>query len=186
MRTIAYFIALSCGAVAAHGQQAQLPAPQPMRCTGAEHRALDFMVGQWRVVHTATGALLGQNHVEWINLGCAIRENLVFPGRGEGASIYFYSTIDQRWHGNYHDSAGQFTSFEGTIADGRHTVEGKIRFPTEPAREWRARQTTFRAASGWPRQIGERWHEDKKTWEVFFDVSFCPLMLTGNEKPPCR
>lgn len=162
------------------------PAPPPLRCTGPEYREFDYMVGDWRVVHTATGQLMGQNRVEWVNLGCAIRENLVFPGRGEGSSFNFYSPIDQKWHGNYHDSSGLFAVFVGSIVDGRHIITSTIRFPNEPQREWRVRQITSRSDNGRPRQIGERWREDKKEWEQFYDVSFCPLTPQANEAAPCR
>ncbi len=185
MRWIGYVIAGLSASAAAAAQQAAQPAPS-VRCTGDEYRELDYMVGEWRVVHTATGQLMGQNRVEWVNLGCAIRETLVFPGRGEGSSLYFYSPIDRKWHGNYHDSSGLFAVFDGTIANGRHVVATSVRFPQEPQREWRVRQTTFRDATGRPRQLGERWREDRKSWEGFYDVSFCPLTPVANDVAPCR
>ena len=166
--------------------QTPAPAPPPLRCTGPEYRALDYMVGDWRVVHTATGEMMGQNHVEWVNLGCAVRESLVFPGRGEGTSIYFYSPIDRRWHGNYHDSSGLFATFLGDVDNDRHVITSTVRFPQEPQREWRVRQSTFRAASGRPRQVGERWRDDKEAWEQIYDVSFCPRTSLPSDGPPCR
>ena len=184
MSRIAYwFVPLLIGAGSASAQTPQVP---PNRCTGEEYRALDYMVGDWRIVHTANGQLMGSNHVEWVNLGCAIRESLVFPGRGEGTSIYFYSPIDRRWHGNYHDSSGLFGTFLGGIENGKHVITATVRFPQEPQREWRVRQSTFRNSTGAPRQVGERWREDQKAWEQFYDVTFCPKPVQRTDGAPCR
>ena len=185
MRWFCYSIAVGCLSATAAAQQAAPPAP-PVRCTGEEYRELDYMLGDWRVIHTASGQLMGQNRVEWVNLGCAVRENLVFPGRGEGTSIYFYSPIDRLWHGNYHDSSGLFATFSGAIVNGRHVVETRVRFPQEPQREWRVRQSTFKANTGWPRQIGERWQEGRNEWEPLYDVSFCPTTRRADDAQPCR
>ena len=170
---------------AAAAQQPPAAQTAPVRCIGEEYRALDYMLGNWRVVHTANGQLMGHNRVEWANLGCAVRESLTFPGRGEGSSIYFYSPIDRRWHGHYHDSGGLFATFLGGIEDGRHVITATVRFPQDPEREWRARQATFRDEHGRPRQVGERWLEDKKAWEQFYDVTFCPLASPVGGSP-CR
>jgi hypothetical protein len=100
-------------------------------------------------------------------------------------SLNFYSAIDRRWHGTYHDSLGLFAIFEGAAQDGRHIVSASVRFPQDPARPWKVRQTSFRGPEGRPRQIGERWNEAKTTWEQMYDVSFCPLQETKGP-PPCR
>lgn len=163
---------------AASGQPAQPPG-----CTASEYRAFDFLIGHWRVVHTATGKLMGQNLVEWTDLGCAVKESLTFPGQGVGSSINFYAATDGRWHGTYHDSIGLFAIFEGTVENGRHIVSGNVRFPQEPARLRKVRQTSFRGPDGRPRQIGERWDEAKNSWEQIYDVTFCPLQKT--ESAPC-
>ena len=183
MRSGPVLIALLSAAPLAAQAPQQAP---PLRCTGNEYRALDYMVGDWRVVHTATGELMGHNRVEWVNLGCAVRENLVFPGRGEGISLYFYSPMDRRWHGHYHDSGGLFATFVGDIENDRHVITSTVRFPQEPEREWRVRQATFRGPLGYPRQVGERWRDEKKAWEQFYDVSFCPRLATLTDGPPCR
>lgn len=166
-------------------QQPTSTEPPPVRCTAEEFRALDFMLGDWRVVHTADGRLMGHNRVEWTNLGCAVRESLTFPGRGAGSSIYFYSPIDRRWHGHYHDSGGLFASFAGDIDNGRHVISATVRFPQDPGREWRVRQATFRDQAGRPRQIGERWLADRQQWEQFYDVTFCPLSTGPSSVSPC-
>jgi hypothetical protein len=176
---------LSLGLLLPAAAKAQAAA-QTEGCTGAEYRSLDFLVGHWRVVHTKTGKLMGQNQVEWINLGCAIRESLTFPGHGIGSSLNFYSAIDQRWHGHYHDSGGLFANFEGTMEGGRHVVSTTVRFPQEPQRAWNARQTTFVDDAGRPRQIGERRNDATKPWEEFYDVTFCPLAPQKDETAPCR
>jgi hypothetical protein len=179
-------LVIAWGAASAQQPPPQQAAPAPpVRCTAEEYRALDYMLGEWRVVHTANGQLMGHNRVEWANLGCAVRESLTFPGRGVGSSIYFYSPIDRRWHGHYHDSGGLFATFLGGLEEGRHVVSATVRFPQEPQREWRARQATFRDEQGRPRQIGERWLEDKNSWAQFYDVTFCPLMSVA-AAPPCR
>ncbi|HEX6218797.1 MAG TPA: hypothetical protein VFZ35_05945 [Sphingomicrobium sp.] len=167
-------------------QQQAAPQPQPERCTGEEYRALDYMLGDWRVVHTANGRLMGHNRVEWANLGCAIRESLTFAGRGQGSSIYFYSPIDRRWHGHYHDSIGLFAVFLGGIEDGRHVISSNVRFPQDPQREWQVRQATFRDSAGRPRQTGERWLADSQQWEQIYDVTFCPLASPAGQASPCR
>jgi len=187
MVRIAYLAPLFIASGGAVAQQQQPPAqPAPVRCTGEEYRALDYMLGDWRVVHTANGQAMAHNRVEWANLGCAVRESLTFPGRGIGSSIYFYSPIDRRWHGNYHDSSGLFANFLGGIESGRHVISSTVRFPHEPQREWRVRQATFRDEHGRPRQVGERRLDDTKAWEQFYDVTFCPLMSPATETPPCR
>jgi len=158
-------------------------AAQPSGCTAPEFRALDFLVGHWRVVHTATGKLMGQNLVEWTDLGCAVKESLTFPGQGVGSSINFYAATDRRWHGAYHDSIGLFAIFEGTVENSRHIVSANVRFPQDPAHVQKVRQTSFRGQGGRPRQIGERWDEAKNSWEQIYDVTFCPLQKA--ESAPC-
>ena len=165
---------------------AKAQADQPEGYTAPEYRSLDFLVGHWRVVHTKTGKLMGQNVAEWTNLGCAIRESLTFPGHAIGSSMNFYSAIDQRWHGHYHDSGGLFANFEGTAEAGRHIVSATVRFPQEPGRVWHARQTTFVDQAGRPRQIGERRNDSTKAWEQFYDVTFCTLAPDREETAPCR
>src|SRR5687767_9808359 len=128
MRRVAWLawllpLAMACPA------PANADANQRQGCTGAEYLAIALLVGQWRVVPTKSGRLMGQNHVEWTNLGCAIRENLTFPGFGIGTSMNFYSAIDRRWHGHYHDSGGLFANFDGTAEGGRHVITARVRFP---------------------------------------------------------
>ncbi len=78
---------------AAAPQTAPAPAPPPVDCKDADHRALDFWVGDWDVYATQSNTLVAHSRIEKI-VGCAISETYdQFKGAGGKALDYHGRSI---------------------------------------------------------------------------------------------
>ena len=122
-------------------------------CSGAEFRRLDYLIGDWDVVETRTGAHFLYNRVEHANGGCAILEHLRTRDDVPSSALNFYSRNDKRWHVFFH-SPTLHAVLEGTAgADGRHEVETRAVLPGDK-QPTLVRQITSRDAGGRPRQVG--------------------------------
>lgn len=159
----------------------------PNACASPEHRSLDFMIGEWRVVETASGKDFAQNRVEPVDGGCAIRESLRHPGGLVGSSTIFFGPADQLWHAFYHDSLGFYAHLTGvTNVEGRQELTGDVRFPAEAHRVRKARQVIFKDGAGRPRQIGYLLSADDVSWQMIYDLTFCAAnRLQAETLPPC-
>ena len=65
-------------------------------CNGPEYRALDFWLGAWDVTG-AGGVFDGDNRIEPILGGCALRESWNDASGGQGESLFFYDRALRRW-----------------------------------------------------------------------------------------
>jgi hypothetical protein len=174
----------TCGAIAAGA------ADDPARaapCAAAEHRAFDYLIGEWRIVETASGKHYAHNRVERILDGCGLRENLSMRRGVSGMSTSFYSPADRLWHMFFHDSLGFYAHLTGVgNAEGRQELTADVRFPAEPGRVRKARQLFHKDEAGRPRQIGYLLDEKTVTWQQMYDLTFCPAAQASEErKPPC-
>ncbi len=156
-------------------------------CPAAEHRAMDYMIGDWRVVVTADGSDFATNRVELADDGCAIRENLRMRDGNVGTSLTFFKPIGRLWHAFYHDSFSQSGHLTG-VADsqGRQELSTDAIVPSNPAVTRKFRQVTMKDGFGRPRQIGYVLSDRDTSWQQIYDITFCPAGLPrGGGKPPC-
>ena len=156
---------------------APLPTPSSMPCRDEPRgRALDFWLGEWKVVNAADGTTAGQNRIERRLDGCAITENWHGVDKGDdGMSLFAFDahrhTWDQVWvtqdtsrpGGLKHKAMtgilyANAVRFQGAIATPKGTVLDRTTLT--PWRDGRVRQTI-------------EWSKDGgKTWKAVFDAFY--------------
>jgi hypothetical protein len=154
-----------------------LPAPASRPCLEQPRgRALDFWVGDWKVVNAADGTAAGENRIERLLDGCAVTETWHGVEKGDdGMSLFTYDARrhvwDQVWvtqdtsrpGGLKHKTMtgilyANAVQFQGAIA----TPKGQVldRTTLTPWRDGRVRQTI-------------EWSKDGgKAWRVVFDAFY--------------
>ncbi len=105
---------LSLLAAQVHAQQT------PFDCAGsAPHRQFDFWLGQWEV-RDADGTLQGNNLIESVQRGCALREQWRSVRGGTGESLNYFDPGRGEWQtwfeGFYSRSGGDDSA---AAADGQ-------------------------------------------------------------------
>ena len=93
-----------------------LPATVP--CSGENHGALDFWVGEWDVYRNGSDALVAHSTIEKLYEGCAIRETWMPLGGKPGGSLSGYDPATGRWHQTWIGSTAGVVLFEGGPAEG--------------------------------------------------------------------
>jgi hypothetical protein len=104
------------------------PKPPTVDCTDANHRALDFWIGDWDVYAAGSDYPVAHSKIEKI-VGCAISETFdQFTGPGgkptdyHGRSISAYVPAGSAgaggWRQYYVDSGGDAITLTGGISDG--------------------------------------------------------------------
>jgi hypothetical protein len=153
-----------------------LPAATPCR-SEPMGRALDFWIGDWKVVDAKTGAAAGSNRIERVLDGCAVIENWHGVDAGDdGKSLFTYDARRHSWEqvwvtqdttrtgGLKHKRMlglfyGNIVKFQGELTDpkGRRILD---RTTLIPLTDGRVRQTIE-----WSRDRG-------KTWQTGFDAYY--------------
>lgn len=157
---------------------APLPAPagQPCREQPAG-RALDFWVGDWKVVDAKDGSPLGENRVDRILDGCAIIENWHGADAGDdGKSLFAYDANAQTWEQVW---VTQDTSRPGGLKHKRMVAaypDGSVRFEGEiPLKDGRIildRTTLVPMKDGRVRQTIEDSRDGGTSWIAGFDAFY--------------
>ncbi|MDX1643243.1 MAG: hypothetical protein R3244_02675 [Thermoanaerobaculia bacterium] len=134
--------------------------------------ALDFWVGEWRVVN-AEGATVGTNRIEKRQAGCLIEENWSSAGGGTGQSMNYYDPAAGLWKQHWVDGRGTVVHYAGTVTDGVLVYEGQhiradgtvtmARVRLEPIEEGRLHHLIEHSPDG-----GD-------TWTNYFDATYVPL-----------
>ncbi|MEP7177392.1 MAG: hypothetical protein ABI860_12655 [Gemmatimonadales bacterium] len=140
--------------------------PRPKSCTAAEYRQFDFWIGEWEVT-LPDGSPAGANRIERILDGCALKESWTGAGGGHGTSYNTYDAGRHRWHQTWVDDQGNLFVLEGTIADGRMTLEGET--VDTAGRGQRHRIAWQQMAPGRVRQLWEMSSDGGTTWSTTFD-----------------
>ncbi|HET8644471.1 MAG TPA: DUF1579 family protein, partial [Vicinamibacteria bacterium] len=104
----------------------QSPAPSPAAspgpppCTAAEHRQLDFWVGEWDVrgIKQPKDAPPSRSRIEKVEGGCVIAEHYTNPGGYAGRSLNAYDAGHKRWEQFWVDNQGGIHHYRGQARDG--------------------------------------------------------------------
>lgn len=148
-------------------------APAAVDCTDADHRALDFWIGDWDVSPTGATAVIARSRIEKI-VGCAISETYdqtIGPGGRpmayHGRSISSFVPALNGWRQFYVDSSGRAATLTGRAADGAILLEEQNGAAT-------TRMTLKPNADGSVRQSGAVSRDGGKSWSPTFDFTYRP------------
>jgi hypothetical protein len=112
MRTFLAALAVIAFATPAIAQQ-RLPT-----CETAEHRALDFWIGEWDAYRADTNALSGHSTITSVQSGCVIREQWTSEGQPfSGESYNIYDRVSGRWEQYWVSSTGNRTHYVGGLIE---------------------------------------------------------------------
>jgi uncharacterized protein DUF1579 len=151
---------LACIGCAAHAA----PSPSASKaCASAEHRQLDFWIGDWDVEVRARqsptsdtwGTGRGTQHVEAILGGCAIAEHFTADGPQQpwaGASYSSWQPTIGKWRQTWVDDSGGYLAFTGGLENGAMTLYGE---PREQAGKHFQMRMVFLAVT--PRSLRWEW-----------------------------
>ena len=92
-------------------------------CSSPAHHQFDFWVGEWDV-QTPKGTAAGENKVEKILDGCALRESWRAADGSEATSLSSYDAPGARWTQTFVDSLGMVLTLEGELKDGKMVLSG--------------------------------------------------------------
>jgi len=92
--------------------------PPPPTCEAAEHRGLDFWIGEWDAFRADNNAPAGRSSIRAEDSGCVITEhwtnlNAPFSGR----SLNFYDRNSGRWEQFWVDSRGGRVHYVGSAIE---------------------------------------------------------------------
>ena len=135
----------------------------------AEHRQLDFWVGEWQVT-TPEGSPAGHNSITRGNGDCWIHEHWTSAIAGSGQSFNFYNPTTKTWHQTWVDDQGEVAEFDGRFENGAMRLEGYRQGPN--GSRVPARLTLTPSPDGRVRQLGENSTDGGKTWTVLYDLFY--------------
>lgn len=144
------------------------PADKPRPCQSAEYRQFDFWVGRWDVF-APDGQRAGENTIEPILGGCALRESWSGRGGFTGTSLNAYDADDRRWHQSWLDNQGGRLELAGTRVGDAMVLASATPHATKPGVTLRQRITWTPQPDGAVRQLWETSEDDGATWSVAFD-----------------
>lgn len=120
MRFLIAAAILATAALVPHASAQQQPAPP--NCSAAEHRALDFWIGEWDAYRTDNNVLAGRSSITSEDSGCVIHEHWESVGQNAGytgQSLNIYNRTTGHWEEYWNDTTGAVTHFiGGPIAGG--------------------------------------------------------------------
>jgi len=125
-----FIAALAAAMLCVPAGMAQTP-PAPPTCEAAEHRALDFWIGEWDAFRADTNVAAGRSSIRAEEAGCVITEhwtslNAPYSGR----SLNMFDRNTGHWEQYWADSTGGRIHFIGAaIEDGVQMTSA----PTVPA-----------------------------------------------------
>lgn len=139
-------------------------------CDGAEHRQLDFWVGDWDTYEAADRTkLIARTRVDVILGGCALHERYEQADGLIGESFTIYDASRRLWHQSWVTNRGQLLAIEGTFAGERLTLQGSR--PTAGGRASLIRGVWSPEAGG-VRETALTSEDGGASWQPLFDVFF--------------
>ncbi len=151
---------------------AQTPPATPAKaCQAAEHRQFDFWIGRWDVFQP-DGKQAGENLIEPIQGGCALRETWQGRGGFTGTSLNSFEAADGRWHQTWVDNQGGRLELAGRL-QGRAMVLSSVGpNPDKPGTTLTQRIAWTPADDGSVRQLWETSEDGGTTWSTAFDGKY--------------
>jgi Protein of unknown function (DUF1579) len=168
----AFVVILPAAAAAQPPSPSPVPAPTP--CTAAEHRQLDFWMGEWDVrgVKQPQDALPSRSRIESIEGGCVISEQYTTPGGYSGRSLNAYHADRKQWEQFWVDNQGGIHHYVGQARDGNMHYEARgVQFAGMAA-PGIVRMTFFRQGPDRVRQLGEQSMDGGATWSTMYDLTY--------------
>jgi hypothetical protein len=144
-------------------------------CSGPQYKEFDFWLGDWEV-RSASGQLLGHNHISKQYGGCVVLEQWEGAQGGGGSSFNTYDQNTKQWHQFWVDASG--TNWLSSDKQGNPvTLRGGIRdgtmvltsHPDTLPSIGQTRVTWRPLPDGGVRQTFEGSSDGGKTWTVSFD-----------------
>lgn len=140
------------------------------RCDSEQHRQFDFWVGQWRV-ENPSGEIVGQNHIEHILDGCALRESWQGGRNYNGQSLNTWDPSSGQWRQFWTDNHDLTLHLSGGWQEDRMVLEGT-------RRDSEGRKVTDRI-SWMPLEGGvvrQQWEQavDEAGFKTVFDGRYIP------------
>ncbi len=142
------------------------PAAQP--CSDTPYRQFDFWIGHWDV-YQPDGKLAGDNLIEPILGGCALRETWNGRGGFAGTSLNAYDPIDNRWHQTWLDNQGGRLDLAGGRQGLAMVLESNDPHPEKPGMRLQQRIVWTAQPDGSVRQIWSSSEDGGTSWSVVFD-----------------
>ena len=128
-----FLLAGSFAALAA----APLAAQADRACGGEDHRALDFQLGDWRLV--SDGEVVGRSRVEKLEDGCLIAEIWSFVDGRAGRSYSFLDRAAGVWRRFSVSNRGVVVKSAGTVEGGELLLRGEHVSAGGETSRWRER-----------------------------------------------
>lgn len=167
---LAAALALVASPAVALTPPAEIPPPP---CGTQEYRQFDFWVGRWDVYPTGRDKLVAHSLIERVYNGCAVRENWMPLGGGDGGSLNNY-VAGEGWRQTWLDSTGARVEFKGGWDGKAMVLTGLWAGVLGPGKDALVRMTYTKDALGWVRQFGETSQDGGKTWATSFDLTYRP------------
>lgn len=145
---------------------ARLAARHQDPCAQAEHRALDFWLGEWEVRNTQ-GQVVGTNRIEKTLDGCVLLENWKGGLGGEGKSWNYYDARSRKWKQVWVSDRGGVHEYVGEVRDGELCVLARI--PSARGESRLSRMTITRQDADRIRQLIEHSVNGGESWYVWFE-----------------
>lgn len=163
-------------AVAAPQTASPPPKPPKVDCSDADHRALDFWIGDWDVFAKGSTKPIAHSRIEKI-VGCAISETfdqsigpngkpIAYHGRSISAYVPAGSAGSGGWRQYYVDSGGTAATLTGGITNGAMIFLSNNGPVTN--------RMTLKSMGSAVSQRGEFSTDDGKTWQPAYDFTYWP------------
>ncbi len=153
----------------ATSEAAKPAAPPP--CSAPQYRQFDFWIGHWDVFQP-DGKRAGENLIEPILGGCALRETWQGSGGFSGTSLNAYDAVGKLWHQTWLDNHGGRLDLAGGLRGQAMVLESREPHPDKPGATLDQRIAWSVLPDASVRQLWETSEDGGKTWSVAFDGKY--------------
>jgi ketosteroid isomerase-like protein len=154
------------------GAASAAPAPSPSKCSSAEHRRLDFWVGDWDVFEVGGGDRpIARARIDVILDGCALREVYDQTDGLVGQSFTTWDSSRKLWHQTWVTNGGALLQIDGNFEGDSLTLQGPRL--SAAGRKEVVRGVWKRQGDG-VREVAHTSTDAGRSWKPWFDVLFRP------------